>query len=166
MISSASTSAELERHLSYLEAEHAAALAAPLSRKRVMLVALLIDAFADRLLAASGAEDVLVYREDLAARFPSLGLVFALAAQRSDGPQFVHDAVPVPLSDYHQLSIEDFMVSLYNDHRVQRVRIAMPDGSRRDAHEVLSEAIAALRTLPSSITSASGDAPPPPLRAR
>jgi hypothetical protein len=153
LISSASTSAELDKHLSYLEAEYAAAVAAPLSRKRVMLVALLIDAFADRMFAASGAEDVLVYREDLAARFPTLGPVFALAAQRSDGPQFVHDAVPVPLSDYHQLSIEDFMVSLYNDHTVQRVRIAMPDGSRRDAHEVLSEAIAAFRSQLSTSSS-------------
>ena len=55
MISSANTSAELAKHLSYLEAEYAAALAAPLSRKRALLVALLVDAFADRLFVASGA---------------------------------------------------------------------------------------------------------------
>lgn len=148
MSSSASISAELTAHLSTLEAEYAAALAAPLSRKRALLVALLIDAFADRLFAATGAEDVLVYREGLAAQSPALALVFALAGQ--SGPQLVHDAVPVPLSEYSQLSVEDFMVSLYNDHTVQRVRIALPDGKRVDAHVMLGEAISALRRVAES----------------
>ena len=147
MISSANTSAELAKHLSTLEAEYAAALAAPLSRKRVMLVALLIDTFADRLFAATSAEDVLVFRAELAAKSSVLALVFALAAQNSDGPQLILEPVPVPPSDYAQLSLEDFMVSLYNDHTVQRVRIAMPDGTRRDANEVLGEAIATLRSF-------------------
>ena len=150
MISSANTSAELAKHLSNLEAEYAAALAAPLSRKRAMLVALLIDAFADRLFTAAGAEDVLVFRAELAAKSSALALVFALAAQNSDGPQLILEPVPVPPSDYAQLSLEDFMVSLYNDHTVQRVRIAMPDGTRRDAPEILGEAIAALHSLTSS----------------
>ncbi len=151
MISSASTSAELAQHLRTLEAEFAAALAAPLSRKRVLLVALLCDAFADRLFAADpDAEDVLVFRAGLAARSPALSLIFALAADRAKGPLLVLEAVPVPLRDYDKLSLEDFMVSLYNDHTVQRVRIALPDGTRRDAHEVLGEAIAALRGLSDS----------------
>ena len=36
------------------------------------------------------------------------------------------------------------MVSLYNDHSVPRLLLALPDGGRRDMLEVLEEAIAAL----------------------
>jgi hypothetical protein len=37
------------------------------------------------------------------------------------------------------------MVSLYNGHTVQRVRIAAPDGTRNDVHEILKAALADLR---------------------
>lgn len=116
-----------------------------LSRRRAMLATLLCDAYADRLFAAQTAEDdILRFRERLAAGSPALALVFALAAGRPDGPRLVTEAVRVPLGEYGRLSVEDFMVSLYNGHTVQRVRIALPDGSRRDVHEALAEAIAAL----------------------
>ena len=100
----------------------------------------------DRLFRAQpAADDILVFRDDLAVRSPALGLAFALAAQRADGPQLVLEAVPIPLSAYSQLPLEDFMVSLYNEHTVQRIRIAQPDGGRLDAHEQLGAALTALR---------------------
>ena len=108
-----------------------------------MLCALLADAYADRLFAADPeADDILVFREQLAARSPALQHVFDVAAGRV---QLVTEAVPIPIADYHKLPIEDFMVSLYNDHSVQRVRIALPDGTRLPAHDVLAEAIAFLK---------------------
>jgi hypothetical protein len=106
---------------------------------------MLIDAFADRLFAAGrGGDDILDYRASLAARSPALAAVFAVAADRA---QLLTEAVEVPLADYPRLDIADFMVSLYNDHTVQRVRIALPDGSRLPVHEILAEAIDALRQL-------------------
>ena len=108
-----------------------------------MLCALLADAYADRLFATDpGADDILEFRRGLAARSQALQHVFDLAAGRL---QLVTEAVPVPLADYHKLGVEDFMVSLYNDHSVQRVRIALPDGGRAPVHDVLAEAIAFLK---------------------
>ena len=116
-----------------------------------MIVALLIDDLANRLFAAAPeADDILVFRSGLAAASPVLALVFALAALQPDGARLVTEAVEVPLAEYSALSVEDFMVSLYNDHSVQRVLIAAPDGERHDALAVLGEALAALKanTLP------------------
>jgi hypothetical protein len=89
-------------------------------------------------------DDILVFRERLAALSEDLALVFAVAAMREGGPRLVTEAVAVPVEEYDRLSVEDFMVSLYNDHTVQRVRVALPDGRRRDVHEVLATAINAL----------------------
>jgi hypothetical protein len=112
-----------------------------LSRKKAMLVAHLIDAFADRLFAAKAepAGDVLKFRDGLRAAHPGLGQVFDLVTGRLT---LVTEAVEVPLADYPKLSVEDFMVSLYNDHTVQRLRIA---GSDADVHAVLRAAVEALR---------------------
>jgi hypothetical protein len=133
-------------HLRYLEAEYDAARVAPLSARKALLVVMLIDAYVDRLFAAgAGGDDILVYRASLAERFPALGTACSLAANKPDGPRLVVESVAVPPDDYPNLSLPDFMVSLYNDHTVQRLRIAMPDGSRLPAHETLHEAIAALR---------------------
>jgi hypothetical protein len=108
-----------------------------------MLCALLTDAYADRLFAADpDADDILGFREQLAARSSALQRIFDLAAGRL---HLVTEAVQVPIAEYHKLPIEDFMVSLYNDHSVQRVRIALPDGTRLPVHEVLAEAIAFLK---------------------
>lgn len=107
-----------------------------------MLCALLIDAYADRLFAAdSDADDILVFRAALADRSPALAQVFDLCAGRL---RLVTEAVEVPIADYPKLGIEDFMVSIYNDHTVQRVLLASPDGGRQLAHPVLGEAIAFL----------------------
>jgi hypothetical protein len=133
-------------HLRYLEAEFAAAQAAPLSARKVRLVVMLIDAYVDRLFAAGvGGDDILEYRATVTARFPTLSTILALATNKPDGPQLITEAVEVPPADYPGLSLPDFMVSLYNNYTVQRVRIALPDGSRLLAHDSLEQAIAALR---------------------
>lgn len=137
--------AELDTHLAYLRAAQAEALAAPLSARKAMLAVMLADAYADRLFAAQDAtDDILVFRERLAAPSPELALVFALAAMREGGARLVTEAVAVPIEDYGRLTVEDFMVSLYNGHTVQRVRVALPDGGRRDVHEVLAAAVSRL----------------------
>ena len=128
----------------------AAALNAPLSRKKAMLVALLVDAALDEAFAGqTGGGDILAFREERASRSEALRLVLDLAAMRPDGPKLVLDAVEVPIRDYGSLKVEDFMVSLYNDHTVQRVLIALPGGGRRDGLEVLAEAVGAVREVPS-----------------
>lgn len=109
-----------------------------------MLVAMLVDAYVDRRFAAEPeAEDVLVYRANLSAASPALGLILALCARRP-GYELVTEAVQVPLADYGKLAVADFMVSLYNDHSVQRLLLVSPDGARHDMLETLGEAIGAL----------------------
>lgn len=102
----------------------------------------LADAYADRLFGEQPeAGDILEFRRGLASLSPELGLCFAVV--RGDA-RLVIEAVQVPLSDYGQLRVEDFMVSLYNDHSVQRVRIALADGTRLMAHDVVGQAVAYL----------------------
>jgi len=115
-----------------------------LSRRKAMLAAYLVDAYAARLFAvrAEPAGDVLEFRAGLASAHPALAAIFDLIAGRT---ALVTEAVEVPLSDYGKLGVEDFMVSLYNGHTVQRLRIVGPDGTRQDVHEVLAAAVAALR---------------------
>jgi hypothetical protein len=139
---------DLGGHFALLVDEFEAAKAAPLSTRKAMLTAMLADAYADRLFAAQSAEgDILVFRSGLAERSPALKLVFDLCAIRPDGVRLVTEAVSVPIAGYGTLGVEDFMVSLYSDHTVQRVRIALPDGSRREVHEVLAAATAELDRL-------------------
>ncbi|MDB5614187.1 MAG: hypothetical protein JWQ22_1840 [Devosia sp.] len=102
-----------------------------------MLVAALVDAYVDRLFAANGeAEDILDFRAEVAVRSPALGHIMALCSGRA---RLVTEAVAVPIADYGTLAVEDFMVSLYNDHSVQRLRL-----NGLDMRETLAEAIAAL----------------------
>jgi len=137
----------LRPHRAYLEAACRAAGAAPLSRRKAMLAAALIDAYVDRLFAADDTvDDILAYRESVAAAQPALGLVMALCAGRA-GVGVAIEAVGVPLADYGALPVEDFMVSLYNDHSVQRLRLTLPDGGRLDMQDVLREALAGLDAL-------------------
>jgi hypothetical protein len=112
----------------------------PLSRKRAMLLALLIDAEVDS--RASG--DLLAYRAAMAQAHPALGLVMALCAMREPGPTLVLEPVTVSAADAAMLSEADYMVSLYNSATVQRVRIAWPDGRREDVLEVLQAAVMSL----------------------
>lgn len=116
-----------------------------LSRKRAMLAAYLLDAFVDWLFAARAEPggDILAFREALSARHPQLALILDLAAGRA---RLAIEAVEVPIEDYAGLGVEDFMVSLYNQHTVQRVRIVTAEGGR-DVHEVLDAALAAVRSV-------------------
>lgn len=123
----------------------AAFAAHPLSRKRAMLAALLIDAELDRRLAVAGG-DILATRAALAARAPALALVMGLASLGENGPRLVLDAVDVTPQEYPALSEGDYMVSLYNDATVPRVRLAAPDGSRHDALALFHDALAELAT--------------------
>ena len=102
-----------------------------------MLAALLLDAEVDRL---SAAGDILAHRAAISVASPALSLILDLCAMRPGGTCLVTEAVEVPLADYAGLEVQDFMVSLYNGHTVQRVRIATPDGGRHDVHECLQAA--------------------------
>ena len=133
-------------HLTRAADAVAAAAAAPLSAKRAMLAALLIDAAVDARFAASGEDDVLEFRARLAAGSEVLGLVFGLCALRPDGPMLVTEAVEVPIADYPALRTEDLMVSLYNGNTVMRVRIAVGE-ARHDAHAVLERALGDLAEI-------------------
>ena len=104
--------------------------ASPLSRKRAMLLVLLID-------AAVGLEA----RRNA---HPDVATVMDLAAMREDGPRLVLEPVTVSAADAPALPEADYMVSLYNGGTVQRVRVAWPDGRRADALTVLRRAVAVL----------------------
>jgi hypothetical protein len=109
----------------------------PLSRKRAMLLALLVDEA-----IGAGVDDPLAARTATADN--ALAIVMELCAMREDGPRLVLEQVVVAAADAAGLSEADYMVSLYNGGTMQRVRIAWPDGRRADALEVLRQAVAAL----------------------
>ena len=151
-------------HFALIEDEYRAALKAPLSARKVLLVVALLDNFTDRVFAAFrstspekvfGAEDLPAFRAVLGKGSLALALIFDLGAMRPDGPRLVTRAVEVPIADYPRLSVEDFMVSLYNRNTVQRVLIATPDAADRLALDVIGEAIAWWQAF------GIGDAPPP-----
>src|SRR5215216_6743247 len=96
----------------------------PLSRKKAMLLALLIDAQID----AQADDDLLAYRAALAKANPALGLVMDLCAMREGGPSLVLEPVTITAADAASLREADYMVSLYNAATVQRVRFAWRDG--------------------------------------
>jgi hypothetical protein len=118
-----------------------AALAAlehsPLSRKKAMLLVLLVDEA-----IGAGAEDPLAERG--AVSDAALAIVMDLAAMREGGPRLVLEPVAVTAAEAEALREADYMVSLYNGATVQRVRIAWADGRREDALAVLRQAVAAL----------------------
>ena len=133
----------LRAHRDYLEGEWQGLLTAPLSARKARLVAALVDAYVDRLFAATpGAEDILAFRAAMSAGSPALGAIMALSGQ--DGVQLATEAVAVPIADYGALGVEDFMVSLYNDHTVQRLVLVMADGSRHNMIDTIAAAIGAV----------------------
>jgi len=115
--------------------------AAPLSRRKAMLAALLLDAEIDRRCAGT---DLLAARAALAAAHPALAHIMALAALREGGPRLVLAQVAVSAAAYSQLSEADYMVSLYNGATVPRLMLALPDGTQHDALATLHEAAEAL----------------------
>ncbi len=132
-----------------------------LSRKKAMLAAHLADAYADRLFAARAepAADVLEFRAGLAKAHPALATIFDLVAGRAE---LITEAVEVPLADYGKLGVEDFMVSLYNGHTVQRLRIVGADSKRQDVHAVLKAAVEAVKLVSAAPPSTGFAGPPPP----
>jgi hypothetical protein len=140
--------AELADHRAYLAAELAAAQAAPLSRRKALLAAMLIDAYVDRLFAAGarGGDDVLEHRSRVALSFPALGSIMALCGHKGD-VTLLTEAVVVPIDRYGELDVADFMVSLYNSHSVQRMIVITKDGERKDLHSLLAAAAASLDTI-------------------
>ena len=122
----------------------AAARAAPLARRKALLVAMLIDAYLDRLFAVGdGGDDILEFRAAMARRSSPLARIMAPCSARPD-VQLVIEAVKIAIADYGKLGVEDFMVSLYNDHSVQRLLLVDADGTRHDMIETMTTAIAAL----------------------
>ena len=140
-------SANLTAHWDYLDGQWRAAQAAPLSRRRAYLVVYLIDAYVDRLFAVSGTDDVLAFRAEVIAQNAALACVLELAAQRDGGTRLEVQTIKVPLENYGQLSVEDFMVSLYNDHSVHRMMVVGADRAPELAHRVLAAALERLGKL-------------------
>ena len=113
---------------------------APLSRKKAMLLALLID----EAIEVSANDDPLAHRAAVAQTHPALALVMELCAMREDGPRLTLEPMTITAADAPALHEADYMVSLYNSGTVQRVRLAWPDGRREDALTVLRQAVAEL----------------------
>jgi hypothetical protein len=122
---------------SAITAALAALEAAPLSRRKAMLLALLVDEA-----IGAGAEDPLAQRA--AITDAALAIVMELAAVREGGARLVLEPVVVTAAEAGGLREADYMVSLYNGATVERVRIAWVDGRREDALGVLRQAVAAL----------------------
>lgn len=140
----------LADHFALVEDEYRQSLAAPLSVRQAFLTAVLIDHLPDRAFAAYrasdptkvfDAEDLPAYRALLRSRSRALADIFDLCALKPDGPVLKVVAIAVPISDYPSLSVQDFMVSLYNGNTVQGVVVAWPDGAQTLVHEVLAEGI-------------------------
>lgn len=122
-----------------IHAALAALEAAPLSRKKAMLLVLLLDEA-----IGAGADDPLARRAELAAAHPALATVIDLAAMHETGPRLVLEPVAVDAAQAAALREADYMVSLYNGATVQRLRIAWADARRADALDLLRQAAAAL----------------------
>jgi hypothetical protein len=141
----------LADHFADIEAEYAALVAEPLSTRKTLLVACLIDNFADRAFEALRddpekvfhAPDVLAYRQALRDRSPELGLIFDLCATPPRA-RLELKAVKVPFAEYGKLRTEDFMVSIYNGNTVQRVVLVGADGGEWLALRALQQAIIGL----------------------
>jgi hypothetical protein len=134
----------------------------PLSSRKALLVAVLLDNFCDRafeILRKLGsaqvfqAPDVLAFRRCLRNEEPALGLIFDLCATAPNGPRLETRTIEVAIEAYGELSIEDYMVSLYNANTVQRVVIVNEMGEFQAAHHVLHKAIMYIGTAgPLSVT--------------
>ena len=120
---------ELDSRLAMLEA-------APMSRRKAMLLVLLIDEAIDAGLAPGG--DLLAHRRTVATN-PDLAIVMELAGMREGGARLVVEAV-----EGETQSEAEYMVSLYNAGTVPRLMIAR-DGSSEEALPLLRRAVAALR---------------------
>jgi hypothetical protein len=139
--------AELQEHWRFLQDALHEYKRSPLSLRKAMLVVALADAMVDRLFAATNvAEDLLEFRVSVGAENLALALVMELAAHRPHGPRFMVMERQISLEHYGALPIEDFMVSLYNNHSVQRLMV-VGLSPELEAAAVLQQAVAEVRSL-------------------
>ncbi len=108
---------------------------------------MLLDAEVAALAAGEPSGDVLAHRQMVRASSEALRTIVDLAAHRDDGPRLVHRPVAVSAEEYPQLSIGDFMVSLYNGLAVERLLVTWPDGRTEEALQVLDDALKQLEAL-------------------
>lgn len=121
---------------------------APLSKRKAMLFVMLADGLLDELFEhQTESDDRIEFRQKVAAHSSSLALMMKLAAHRPEGPTLVLAEHKIPVAHYGSLSVEDFMVSLYNDHSVQRLMVDVGDGEPIAAEYVLKDALAELLRL-------------------
>jgi len=111
-----------------------------MSRKRAMLLVLLIDAAIDA--RCPKGRDPLAHRQELAAD-AALALVMELAAMRAGGAQLAVAQREVSAAEYPALSEAEYMVSLYNGATLPRLVITGA-GEARAALPVLRQAVAML----------------------
>ena len=143
------TPPQLAQEFALIEQAQANARAHPLSTRKTLLVAVLLDNFCDEAFETLRSQpdrvffavDVLAFRASVKAASPALRLVLDLCALRPGGPRLETRSVEVPLSEYARLSVEDYMVSLYNRNTVQRV-LVVSGNEVQLAHDVLGQAVA------------------------
>jgi hypothetical protein len=118
-----------------------------------MLVIALIDVFIDRLFeSAENEDDILEFRGRMATSSRGLGIVMDIAAHRPGGPRVLVGSQPVPIERYSALSVEDFMVSLYNNHSIQQLIIAGEHQPEAELFPVLERALADLAKIKANET--------------
>ena len=139
---------ELRGYIERAEAAWSDVQAAPLSVRKALLCAALIDDLAGRAFTAwhhdpelvFGTEDAPAFRRALRGASEAIGLIADLCGMRPDAPRLVAKAIALTAADYPLLAVEDYMVSVYNAGTVQRVVMVGPTGERL-AHEVLADAL-------------------------
>jgi hypothetical protein len=140
--------ADLAAYWRFLNDAQQAFAKAPLSKRKAMRVVMLADGLVDELFDIQAAcDDVLEFRQALAAQHASMALVMDLAAHRRDGPTLELSEQQVPLAQYGDLSIEDFMVSLYNNHSVQRLMVVGAGAAPIAVEQLLDDALEQLASL-------------------
>ena len=142
------TLAELKDYRRFLHEAVQAYREAPLSRRKAMRAVVLIDGLLEKILESGAVgDDLLEARRAITAKWPSLAVIMDLAAVERDGPSLVVMEQEVRLEQYQQLAVEDFMVSLYNNHRVQRLVVTRGGVAPISLEQLLDKALEELSTL-------------------
>jgi hypothetical protein len=118
---------------------------APLDRLRSKLVAHLVVYHLTEW-SRQDERDILEVRETLRQQSPALNALMGLCFDES-GYELEVEALTVPIEDYGSLALEDFMVSLYNSHQVQRLMLHGTDGYRQEMILALREGLDLLLAL-------------------
>jgi hypothetical protein len=143
----------LESHWEYLRHAWEEAQAAPLSTRKALLVAVLVDDLVERI-ASRQAGDRLAWLAAWRRQSPQLAVLHELCALRQSGPRLELSTVAVPIEHYPALALEDFMVSLYNGHTVQQVSVIWADSRKEQVHPLLADAVAEVARALSGLSAA------------